>query len=71
MFVFHFQAEVCSTALTDAVCAVVHGTDSCVLSFGHAKTGKYYSYKCLNLFLHLKVYIMCKLQLYSNFCGYV
>ncbi|VDD80792.1 unnamed protein product [Mesocestoides corti] len=33
-------AEVCSAALTDAVYSVVHGTDSCVLSFGHAKTGK-------------------------------
>nr|CDS30158.1 kinesin protein kif26a [Hymenolepis microstoma] len=33
-------AEVCSTALTDAVYSVVHGTDSCVLCFGHAKTSK-------------------------------
>uniref|UniRef100_A0A0X3PP71 Kinesin motor domain-containing protein n=2 Tax=Schistocephalus solidus TaxID=70667 RepID=A0A0X3PP71_SCHSO len=33
-------AEVCSLALTDAVYSVVHGTDSCVLSLGHSKTGK-------------------------------
>lgn len=33
-------AEVCSSALVDAVYSVVHGTDSCVLCFGHAKTSK-------------------------------
>ncbi|KAL7062798.1 hypothetical protein AAHC03_01181 [Spirometra sp. Aus1] len=33
-------AEVCSLALTDAVYSVVHGTDSCVLSLGHSRTGK-------------------------------
>lgn len=35
-----FQAEICSTALTDVIHAVINGTDGCLFCFGHAKLGK-------------------------------
>ncbi|XP_054264553.1 kinesin-like protein KIF26B isoform X1 [Macrosteles quadrilineatus] len=34
------QAEVCSSALTDIIHAVINGSDGCLFCFGHAKLGK-------------------------------
>ncbi|VVC93158.1 unnamed protein product [Leptidea sinapis] len=31
-----FQTEICSSALTDVINAVVNGTDGCLFCFGHA-----------------------------------
>ncbi|KAJ9596224.1 hypothetical protein L9F63_027152, partial [Diploptera punctata] len=31
------QTEVCSTALTDVIHAVINGTDGCLFCFGHAR----------------------------------
>ncbi|KAL1117511.1 hypothetical protein AAG570_003830 [Ranatra chinensis] len=35
------QAEVCGTALTDLIHAVITGTDGCLFCYGHPKLGKY------------------------------
>jgi len=35
-----FQTEVCSSALTDVIHAVINGTDGCLFCFGHARLGE-------------------------------
>lgn len=35
-----FQTEICSSALTDVIHAVINGTDGCLFCFGHAGLGK-------------------------------
>ena len=40
-FLYVFQAEICSTALTEVLQAVVNGSDGCVFSYGHAGLGKW------------------------------
>ncbi|PSN34765.1 hypothetical protein C0J52_21183 [Blattella germanica] len=37
------QTEVCSSALTDVIHAVINGTDGCLFCFGHARLGKTYT----------------------------
>ncbi|XP_066252648.1 kinesin-like protein CG14535 isoform X2 [Euwallacea similis] len=37
------QSEVCSSALTDVIHAVINGTDGCLFCFGHAGLGKSYT----------------------------
>ncbi|XP_060531879.1 LOW QUALITY PROTEIN: kinesin-like protein CG14535 [Cylas formicarius] len=37
------QTEVCSSALTDVIHAVINGTDGCLFCFGHAGLGKSYT----------------------------
>ncbi|XP_028393329.1 kinesin-like protein KIF26A isoform X2 [Dendronephthya gigantea] len=37
------QAEICSTALTDVLQAVVNGSDGCVFAYGHSGLGKTFS----------------------------
>ncbi|KAF6211249.1 hypothetical protein GE061_014366 [Apolygus lucorum] len=34
------KSELCATALTDVIHAVINGTDGCIFSFGHSKLGK-------------------------------
>jgi len=38
---FFFQSEVCSSALTDVIHAVINGTDGCLFCFGHAGLGEW------------------------------
>jgi len=40
VYVF-FQTEICSSALTDVIHAVINGTDGCLFCFGHAGLGKF------------------------------
>lgn len=40
-YIYFFQTEVCSSALTDVIHAVINGTDGCLFCFGHAGLGKY------------------------------
>ncbi|CAH2107993.1 unnamed protein product [Euphydryas editha] len=35
------QTEICSSALTDVIHAVINGTDGCLFCFGHAGLGEY------------------------------
>ncbi|XP_067009925.2 kinesin-like protein CG14535 [Anabrus simplex] len=37
------QTEICSSALTDVIHAVINGTDGCLFCFGHARLGKTYT----------------------------
>lgn len=37
------QTEICSSALTDVIHAVINGTDGCLFCFGHAGLGKSYT----------------------------
>ncbi|XP_058796972.1 kinesin-like protein CG14535 [Phymastichus coffea] len=37
------QTEICSSALTDVIHAVINGTDGCLFCFGHAGLGKTYT----------------------------
>ncbi|CAG9113929.1 unnamed protein product [Plutella xylostella] len=37
------QSEICSSALTDVLHAVINGTDGCLFCFGHAGLGKSYT----------------------------
>ncbi|CAH0407108.1 unnamed protein product [Chilo suppressalis] len=37
------QSEICSSALTDVIHAVINGTDGCLFCFGHAGLGKSYT----------------------------
>lgn len=39
-YVISLQTEICSSALTDVIHAVINGTDSCLFCFGHAGLGK-------------------------------
>ena len=39
MFLF-FQAEICSSSLTEIIQAVVNGADGCLFCYGHARLGK-------------------------------
>ncbi|BES94653.1 microtubule motor activity [Nesidiocoris tenuis] len=34
------KSELCATALTDVIHAVINGTDGCIFSFGHSRLGK-------------------------------
>lgn len=39
-FLHLFQTEICSSALTDVIHAVINGTDGCLFCFGHAGLGE-------------------------------
>lgn len=49
---YNFQTEVCSSALTDVIHAVINGTDGCLFCFGHAGLG---AYNIRNIYFHLCV----------------
>lgn len=58
-FLFLFQTEICSSALTDVIHAVINGTDGCLFCFGHAGLGKLRSFY---------IYISSSPSLYSISC---
>jgi len=48
---FFFQTEICSSALTDVIHAVINGTDGCLFCFGHAGLGKFRNHSQWNVLI--------------------
>jgi hypothetical protein len=62
-----FQTELCSSALTDVIHAVINGTDGCLFCFGHARLGECWLVLLCEMLLQARYSLKTSLRMLSHF----